>query len=190
MARDYIRAAKSHLPFITERASTMEKISAAHGMRDGIPIEKGVTLNEEYLNKYFNEIGDLLSIFTAYPDIFLDAIKPEDSNFQLHFFQRIVMRAVMRYQNVYLTASRGFSKSFLTILTMFLQCIFMPGTNRFICAPVKKQGAQIAKQKIYEIYDRWPMLRREVQGWQYDDKPGNFGNDYVKNYMTYALVTG
>lgn len=69
MARDYIRVAKSHLPFITERASTMEKISAAHGMRDGIPIEKGVTLNEEYLNKYFNEIGDLLSIFTAYPDV-------------------------------------------------------------------------------------------------------------------------
>lgn len=34
------------------------------------------------------------------------------------------------------------------------------------------------------------MLRREVQGWQYDDKPGNFGNDYVKNYMTYALATG
>ena len=40
---------------------------------------------------------------------------------------------------------RAFSKSFISILAMFLQCVFIPGTRRFICAPNKKQGAQIAK---------------------------------------------
>ena len=44
-------------------------------------IEKGVVLNEEYLKKHFKEIGDMLSIFSAYPDIFLDFITPSDSNF-------------------------------------------------------------------------------------------------------------
>jgi hypothetical protein len=52
-----------------------------HGYKDGIEIEKGVVLNEDYLNKNFQQIGDMLSIFSAYPDIFLDLITPADSNF-------------------------------------------------------------------------------------------------------------
>ena len=55
----------------------------------------------------------------------------------------------------------------------------MPGTKRFICAPGKGQSAQIAKEKIVEIYDRWPLIRKEVVGGEVDDTPGNFGKDYV-----------
>ena len=43
-----------------------------HGERDGTVIEKGVVLNEDYLEKHFEEIGNMLSIFSAYPDIFLE----------------------------------------------------------------------------------------------------------------------
>ena len=56
----------------------------------------------------------------------------------------------MRYKDIYVTAPRAFSKSFITILGLILQCIFMPGTKRFICAPGKGQSAQIAKEKITE----------------------------------------
>ena len=42
------------------------------------------------LRKNFDDIGDMLSIFTAYPDIFLDFITPEDSNFGLFFYQRFL----------------------------------------------------------------------------------------------------
>ena len=55
----------------------------------------------------------------------------------------------------------------------------MPNTKRFICAPNKNQSAQIAKEKIAEIYRIWPMLRREVIGGDVTDMPGNFGKDYV-----------
>ena len=120
-----------------------------------------------------------MEIFTAYPDIYLDIIKPTDSNFTLFFYQRIVLRAVMRYKEVYVTAPRAFSKSFITILGIFLQCIFMPGTKRFICAPNKNQSAQIAKEKIIEIYDKFPLLKKEVIGGEISDTPGNFGKDYV-----------
>ena len=117
----------------------------------------------------------MLSIFTAYPDIFLDFITPEDSNFQLFFYQRTTLRAIMRYRDIYVTAPRAFSKSFITILGLILQCIFMPGTKRFICAPGKGQSAQIAKEKIVEIYDRWPLIRKEIVGGEISDTPGNFG---------------
>lgn len=149
------------------------------GQRDGTIIEKGVILNENYLENNMEKIGNIMSIFSAYPDIYLDIIKPQDSSFTLFFYQRITLRALMRFKDVFGTAPRAFSKSFITILAIILQCIFIPGTKRFICAPNKTQAAQIAKEKIVEIYDRWPLLRKEVVGGEISDTPGNFGKDYV-----------
>lgn len=147
--------------------------------REGVEIEKGVILTNDYLEAHEDELRDLMSFYTAYPDIYLDTIKPADSTFELFFYQRIVLRAIMRYKEVFVTACRAFSKSFITILAIFLQCVFIPGTKRFICAPNKNQSAQIAKEKIYEIYEKWPLLRREVIGGEISDTPGNFGKDYV-----------
>ena len=147
--------------------------------RDGTEIEKGVVLTKDYLIQHEQEISNLMEFYTAYPDLYLDTIKPSDSNFELFFYQRIVLRAIMRFKEVYITACRAFSKSFITILALILQCIFIPGTKRFICAPNKNQSAQIAKEKIYEIYERWPLLRKEVIGGDISDTPGNFGKDYV-----------
>lgn len=150
------------------------------GMREGIEIEKGAILTEQYLIEHEELFRQYADFFTAYPDIFLDIIKPEGSNFTLFFYQRIVLRAIMRFREVYVTACRAFSKSFLTILALFLQCIFIPGTKRFICAPAKNQSAQIAKEKLVEIYDKFPLLRKEIIGGDISDTPGNFGKDYVK----------
>ncbi len=156
-----------------------EENVARLAVRDGIEIEKGVVLTETYLNKFIDKLKVIFTIFSAYPDLFLDLIKPTYEQFSLFFYQRIFIRACMRYKAVFLVACRAFSKSFVTILAMILQCIFMPGTKRFICAPHKNQAAQIAKEKIYEIYRHWPLLRREVIGWELSDNPGNFGKDYV-----------
>lgn len=161
-----------------------------HGYKNGIEIEKGVVLNEDYLQEHKEEIGKMFSIFSAYPDLYLDLITPEGSNFNLFFYQRITLRALMRFKDVYVTAPRAFSKSFITILGLILQCIFIPGTKRFICAPNKNQSAQIAKEKITEIYDRWPLIRKEIVGGDISDMPGNFSKDYVKQCMIYARVIG
>ena len=120
-----------------------------------------------------------MDIFIVYPDIYLDIIKPSDSSFELFFYQRIILRALMRYKDIYVTAPRAFSKSFIVILGMFLQCAFLPGTKRFICAPNKNQSAQIAKEKLTEIFTLFPLLKREVIGGNITDIPGNYGKDYV-----------
>ena len=148
------------------------------GYKDGVEIEKGVILNEEYLEANENSIGDTMSFFTAYP-VFIDLISPEGCGIKLFFYQRIFLRAAMRFQTVYVTACRAWSKSFLTILALFLQCIFIPGRKVFICAPNKSQGAQIAKEKLTEIFRYWPLLRKEVVGGEVSDTPGNYGKDYV-----------
>lgn len=149
------------------------------GMRDGIEIEKGVALGTDWMVKNEKQLQSVMEYFTTYPDMFLDFITPTDSGFQLFFYQRIVLRVMMRFKDIYLTAPRAFSKTFITILSLILQCIFLPGTRRFICSPGKSQSASIAKEKIIEIYDRWPLIRREVVGGDISDTPGNFGKDYV-----------
>ena len=149
------------------------------GYKKGTPIEKGAILNEDWLIANEQHLRDVFQMFSAYPDLFIDLITPEDDNFNLFFYQRIFLRACMRFRKIYLTAARAFSKSFVTILALFLQCVLIPGRKVFICAPNKKQGAQIAKEKIIEIYQHWPLLKNEVFGSELSDTPGNFGNDYI-----------
>lgn len=150
------------------------------GYHLGTEVEKGVILTDHYLQSKEEQVRKICDIFVAYPDIFLDMIRPEGDEFSLFFYQRIMLRAIMRYKNVYITAPRAFSKSFLTILGEVLQCIFFPGTKRFICAPAKNQSAQIAKEKLAEIFQHWPLLRREIFGGDINDMPGNYGKDYVQ----------
>ena len=165
--------------FLSTNTAAIEEGKLKLAIRDGVELEKGVVITEEYLKQHEDLFIQYAELFTAYPDLYLDIIKPVDSNFELFFYQRIVLRALMRYKSIYITACRAFSKSFITILGMMLQCTFMPGTKRFICAPNKNQSAQIAKEKIIEIYDHWPLLRKEVIGGEISDTPGNFGKDYV-----------
>ena len=84
-------------------------------IRDGVLIEKGAVLTESYLNAHLDFFKKISFFFTAYPDVYLDIIKPTDSNFSLFFYQRITLRALMRFKEIYVTAPRAFSKSFITI---------------------------------------------------------------------------
>lgn len=144
-----------------------------HFFREGIELEKGAILTEEYLIKNEGLFEKYANFFSAYPDIFIDLITPSDSNFSLFFFQRIFLRACMRFRYHYCTACRAFSKTFISILALYLECMFRPGAKLFICAPGKNQSAKIAKDKIYEIWDKLPFLKKEIIG------EGNFGKDYV-----------
>lgn len=151
----------------------------AIGERENVPIEKGIVLGEDFLIKNEDLFIRYANFFTAYPDLFLDLIKSSESDFTLFFYQRVFLRAMMRFTDVYITAGRATSKSFLSIIALFLQCVFIPQRKVFIVAPHKNQAAKIATQKIEEIYTHWPLLKREVKGWQLSDRPGNYGKDYV-----------
>lgn len=142
------------LPLINIDPDRFKPINAQDMTREGIMIDKGAVLTSDYIETHRDLIEKYVKFFTSYPDLFLDLIRPADSNFGLFFYQRIVLRAMMRYKNIYICAPRAFSKSFIAILAIILQCIFIPGTKRFICAPNKNQSAQIAKEKIIEIYDK------------------------------------
>lgn len=106
--------------------------------REGIQIEKGTILTENRIEENYELYTKYISFFTAYPDLFIDLITPKESHFKLFPYQRIFLRASLRYRYHYCTAPRAFAKSFLSILAMYLRCIFLPGSKVFICAPRKR----------------------------------------------------
>lgn len=144
--------------------------------RDGIELEKGVVITPQFLEKNEDLLHNCWEIFSAYPDIYLDTIKPQDSNFDLFPYQRVFLRACMRYTTLYITAARATSKTFLSILAKYLQCVILPGHVGSIVAPNKNQAAKISKQKIEEIWRLFPLLENEVE-------KANFGKDYVDIYF-------
>lgn len=139
---------------------------------DGIELEKGVVLTPSFLERNEDLIANCIQTWCAYPDIYLDLITPEDSNFTLFPYQRIFLRACMRYTNLFITAARATSKTFLSILAKYLQCMFLPNHVGSIVAPNKQQASKITKQKIEEIWRLWPLLEKEIE-------KANFGKDYV-----------
>ena len=155
--------------------------------RDGVPLEKGAVLTQRRIEKNRPLYEAYINLFTSYPDLYLDFLLPTTSKFKFKFFQRIFLRACVRYGRVLTIAPRAAGKSFICIIALYLICIFRPGSHVFICSPGKAQGAKIATQKIHQVWDIWPLLKNEIIG------NGNFGNDYVrltfKNKSLFDVMT-
>lgn len=123
--------------------------------------------NATNIHDMFPEFADMLAYFQVYPDRFIDYIKDPDSKFELYPFQRIFLRVMSRFKKVYVTATRGTSKSFLNILSMYLKCIFFPNIKLSLVAPQKDQASQIAQQNIEAIWNFLPILKKEVRKFQF-----------------------
>jgi hypothetical protein len=165
-----------HEEVLSDRAKIVQdETGRYHYYRDGIELDKGIMLNKKRVEEKWGVYTKWMNYFTAYPDKFVELITPAESNFKLFFYQKIFLRACLRYRYHYCTAPRAFSKTFISILGMLLKCIFQPGSKCFICAPKKEQSAKIAKEKFDEIFDLLPLLKKELVGERY-----NAGSDYVK----------
>ena len=128
----------------------------------GIKVDKGFVLTPEWVDDHAAVIQQYMNLFISYPDLYIDLITPQESNFKLFFYQRIFLRAAMRFRYMFGTFTRAYSKSFLSILSRILQCIFLPNTKTFVCADIKSSGIKITVDKVDEIFRLWPMLWNEV----------------------------
>lgn len=106
---------------------------------------------------------ELCSYFRYYPDKFLDFISPPNPKISLYFYQRIYLRIMMRYRKVFITATRGTSKSYLQNLSFILRCIFYPRTKLFVTCVGKEQAAKISQDCIDDIFEHFPLLKNEVK---------------------------
>lgn len=141
-------------------------------MKDGIVLEKGAILTPRRVDNNIEFYKKLYEIWSVYPDLYLKEILPSTSKFKLKFFQILFLRACLRHGRILTVAPRAAGKSFICILALMLICIFRPGSKCFSCAPGKAQSAKIASQKIHQLWEIFPLLKKEIVG------EGNFGADY------------
>jgi hypothetical protein len=109
---------------------------------------------------------DAISFYRWYPDKLVDMYiqaSGSECNFELLDFQRIFLRAFARYKEVFLTFSRGTSKSFIDDLWNILECILYPNTKLAIAATTKGQSGAILEAKVTEILNLLPILRFEIR---------------------------
>lgn len=113
-----------------------------------------------------DEYRKAISFYRAYPDKLVDMYiqaSGEECTFQLFAYQRVLLRAMARYKEVFLTFSRGTSKSFLDDLWNILECILYPNTKLAIAATTKGQSAAILESKVSEILTLLPILCFEIK---------------------------
>ncbi len=55
-------------------------------LRDGIPVEKGVVLTEDFLEKNEELIAKYCNYFMLYPDLFLEMVQSKDCPIHLYFY--------------------------------------------------------------------------------------------------------
>lgn len=124
---------------------------------------KKIGLSEERIKEQIPALRQYVSFWREYPDIFVDFLCGENpENFQLYFYQRVFLRAVMRHRYAYATFPRAYSKSFLSVLILMIRCILYPGSHLFVTTGGKEQAAGIAKEKVEELCKLIPGIKNEI----------------------------
>ena len=127
-------------------------------------ISKKVGISEERIREQLPVIREYISFWREYPDIFVEFLCGESNpeNFNLFFYQRVFLRAVMRHRYAYATFPRAYSKSFLSVLILMLRCVLFPNSHLFVTTGGKEQAAGIAKEKAEELCKLIPGLKNEI----------------------------
>ena len=128
---------------------------------------KKVGLSEERVRAIIPVARDYVAYWREYPDMFIDFLQdggnPEvKKELKFYFYQRVFLRAAMRYKYVYMVFPRAYSKSFLSIMVLMCRCVLYPGAKLFVTSGGKEQAAGIVKEKVQEICTLVPAFRREI----------------------------
>lgn len=138
-----------------------------------------IGLSEERLRACIPVARQYIAFWREYPDLFVDFLvkKNNPENFHLFYYQRVFLRAAMRYKYTYAVFPRAYSKSFLAALILIIRCILYPGAKLFVTSGGKEQASSILKAKVQELCHLIPALHEEI-----DWRRGKTmeGKDYVR----------
>lgn len=152
---------------------------------------KKIGVSEERVRQVMPALRNYISFWREYPDLFVDFLQTggdfeKDKPFKFFFYQRVFLRACMRYQYVYMVFPRAYSKSFLSMMTLMIRCILYPGAHLFVTAGGKEQSASIMKEKVQEICNLIPAFKREIEWKRGETQEGKDYAVYIfKNKSTF-----
>lgn len=148
-----------------------------------------IGISEERIEAIKPALRQYIAFWREYPDMFVDFLQsgangeiPKEG-LHFYFYQRVFLRIAVRYRQVYAVFPRGYSKSFLAVLSLMIRCILYPGAKLFTAAGGKSQSASILKEKVDEICRMVPAFEREI-----DRRPGK--TQISKDKCVYKFKNG
>ena len=118
-----------------------------------------------------------------FPDLFVELFKSKESNRQLHFDQRVFMRADLRFLSMYGTFSRGYAKTYTEFLDLVIVAILFPNITLSLTAQTKENAAALIEDKFNEILNDFPLLENEVEKSRFSK------NDAYVKFRSGAIIT-
>ena len=149
----------------------------------------GIEVSPERIKNNLDKYQHIIAYWRMYPDRLVDhycAMNP-NNKFHFYWFQRLMLRAIMRHKYTYMVFCRAYSKSFVGVLGMMLKAILYPGIKIFTVSEGKEQSAAILSSKLTEICTLIPALQKEII-W---DNRGSLENSrQTKDTVVYVFKNG
>ena len=128
----------------------------------------------------------MISLFRFYPDYYADLCRSPNATYKLELAQRVMMRVLARYRNVYITGCRGLTKTYIILLEKMIEGQLYPGEKLRYNAPNQKQAANLATQAFKQISIDYPII---ANSWNIrNDREDMFRitTDYGSEFTMYA----
>lgn len=117
---------------------------------------------EDNFTKNLDKYVDFISWARFYPDLFLDLITPETGGIRLDLDQRVFLRCVLRFLSTYGVFPRGYGKTFVEVLGMYLVGLFFPDIEVSMTAQTRENASKLIEEKHREIVKFYPLLGNEI----------------------------
>lgn len=105
---------------------------------------KKIGISEERVRPIIPVLCQYISFWREYPDLFIDFLQDGgdptvEKKLNFYFYQRVFLRAAIRYKYVYMVFPRAYSKSFLSVLVLMCRCILYPRAKLFVTSGGKER---------------------------------------------------
>lgn len=155
------------------------------------PPQEKVGMSLERIQDAIPELTKAFSFYREYPDLYLDLMVDPSTKFEFYFYQRVFLRTAMRARYCYATFPRAYSKSFLSVMVLYLRCLFYPGAKQFVVSGALNQAIKISTEKLEELWTFFPGLHNELR-WEYGPTGSKMQKDNIrlmfKNGSIYDIV--
>ncbi len=128
--------------------------------------------NSNIIKKHIVEFTKFCSLMRFYPDIFWDMYKPEIGGLIFDLHQRVMIRLLARFPEIYFCAPRGISKTLIHIMNDYHVACCFPGIYFSITASTKEQSLKIWKDKHDEILKFYPSFAENIKSAQFSKDVG------------------